>query len=98
MDMRIGKFGPDDNITRQQLAVILNHYAKYKGKNYKKTIDISGYKDASKVSSWAEKQLKWAVATKVITGNTNTNTLNPTGTATRAEAASMLYKYCLNVK
>ena len=92
-----GNFGANDNITREQLAVILNHYAKYKGKNYTKTTDISNFKDSSKVSSWALSQVKWAVASKVITGNEN-GTLNPTGTATRAEAASMLYKYCMKVK
>ena len=96
--METGKFGPNDNITREQLAVILNHYAQYKGKNYTKTVDISNFKDANKVSSWALEQFKWAVASKVITGNSNTNTLNPKEAATRAEAASMLYKYCLNVK
>ena len=92
-----GKFGPEDNITREQLAVILNRYAKYKGKDVSATKDLSEFKDANKISSYAISQMKWAVGAGVITGNAD-KTLNPQGTATRAEASAMLYKYCIKVK
>lgn len=93
-----GKFGPNDPITREQLAVILNSYCKYKGKYKPLAADLSNYKDADKVSNFAIWSMRWAVAAGVITGNAVDLTLDPQGTATRAEVASMLYKYCINVK
>ena len=94
-----GKFGPEDNITREQLAVILWKYARYKGKDISKTNDLKGFGDSNKISAWAKKQVKWAVAVGVITGNNNTNppTINPLGTATRAEVAAMIEKYCKRI-
>ena len=90
-----GNFGPNDNITREQLAVMLYKYARYKGKDVSKQGNITTFGDYKKVSSWATKQVKWAVGTGVITGS-NGN-LNPKGNATRAETASMIYKYCTKV-
>ena len=92
-----GKFGPNDNITREQLAVIFNKYAKYKGKNVSATNNLSGFSDKNKVSSYATAQVKWAVGAGVITGTADKK-LNPQGSATRAEAASMLYKYSTKIK
>lgn len=91
-----GKFGPNDSITREQLAVILNKYAKYKNKNTSQTNNLSSFSDRNKVSSWATNQVKWAVGAGVITGNKN-GTLNPGGSATREETASMIYKYCSKI-
>jgi len=91
-----GNFGPTDDIQRQQLAVILNKYAKYKGKATTQTNDLKSYKDTDKISSYAVNQMKWAVGAKVITGNSD-GTLNPKGEATRAEVAAMMEKYCKNV-
>jgi len=96
-----GNFGPTDNIQRQQLAVILNKYAKYKGKDVSKSDDLKSFTDSSQISSYAIKQVKWAVGAGVITGNqdkkTGERTLNPKGDATRAEVAAMMQKYCKNV-
>lgn len=91
-----GNFGPEDNITREQLAVILNRYAKYKGKDISVTDSLSRFKDTNKISSYAVNQMKWAVGAGVITGNSD-KTLNPGGNATRAEVAAMLEKYCKKV-
>ena len=63
-----GNFGPNDNITREQLAVILNNYAKYKGKNVNKTADISKYNDWYKITGYARPAMNWAVATGGING------------------------------
>ena len=90
------KFGPNDNILRQDLAGILRNYAKYKGKNVNVTSDLTKFKDYKKVDSYANASMQWAVGKKVITGNKD-GTLNPKGNASRAEAASMLKKYCDNV-
>lgn len=91
-----GKFGPNDNITREQLAVMLSNYCRYKGKYKATSTDLTTYSDGAKVSSFAETAMKWAVGNQVVTGSNNK--LNPQGNASRAEAASMLYKYCSNIK
>ena len=93
-----GNFGPNDPITREQLAVILNNYCRYKGQYKTVNADLSKYADSDKISDYAKLGMNWAVGSGVITGNANDGTLNPQGTATRAEVASMLYKYCLNFK
>lgn len=92
-----GNFGPNDNITREQLAVILNKYCIYKGKYKAKQDKLNQFSDASKISDFAKWGMQWATGAGVITGTKEGN-LNPQGTATRAEVASMLYKYCLNIK
>ena len=92
-----GKFGPDDPITREQLSVMLNNYCRYKGKYKTVNANLTKFKDANKVSEFAKWGMNWAVGSGVITGTTD-GYLNPQGTATRAEAASMIYKYCLNIK
>ncbi|MBP3597208.1 MAG: S-layer homology domain-containing protein [Clostridia bacterium] len=91
-----GYFGPNDNITREQLAVILNKYAKFKGKDVSAYNNLSSFKDRFSVSDYARTQMKWAVGAGVITGNSD-GTLKPKGEATRAEAAAMLEKYCKKV-
>lgn len=93
-----GKFGPDNMITRQDLAVILRNYAIYKGNYTKVTANLTTFKDGNLVSDYAKTAMQWAVGKGVITGNSNTNTLSPHGKATRAETASMLYKYCTKIK
>ena len=90
------KFGPDDNILRQDLAGILCNYAKYKKKNTNITTDLSKFKDYKKIESYAKAAMQWAVGKGVITGNAD-GTLNPKGNATRAEAAAMIQKYCNKV-
>ena len=91
-----GKFGPNDNITREQFAVILYKYARYKNKNTSATNNLSKFSDGNNVSNWAVSQVKWAVGAGVITGNDN-GTLNAKGFATRAEGAAMIEKYCKRV-
>ena len=87
------KFGPNDNIIRQDLAGILRNYAGYKKKNVKTTASLAKFKDNNQVDSYAKTSMEWAVGTGVITGNAD-GTLNPKGNATRAEAAAMITKYC----
>ena len=92
-----GKFGPNDPITREQLAVMLNQYSIYKG-TYKKTnADFTKFSDSNKISDFAKWGMNWAVGTGVITGTTE-KTLIPQGTASREEAAAMIYKYFLSLK
>ena len=91
-----GNFGPNDPITREQLAVILNQYCKYKGKYKTAKADYSKFSDSNKISDFAKWGMNWAVGTGVINGANGK--LNPKGTATRAETASMIYKYCIKIE
>ena len=91
-----GRFGPNDTITREQMAAILYRYAQFKGYDVSNTGDLSRYADASQVSDWARTAIGWANAQGLITGNTAT-TLNPTGSATRAEVATILMRFVENV-
>ncbi len=91
-----GKFGPNDPITREQLAVILNQYCSYKGKYKTQQGNLSRFKDGNKVSEFAKWGMQWATGAGVVTGSGGY--INPRGNATRAEVASMLYKYYLNIK
>ena len=87
-----GLFGPSDDITREQLATILYNYAKWKNLDVSRTSELSAYSDASEISAWATPAMKWATAEGLITGRTQSN-LAPTGTATRAEAATILMRF-----
>ena len=91
-----GKFGPDDPITREQFATILYRYSEFKGYDTSDRNDLKSYTDAGKVSNWALNGVQWANATGLMTGRTPT-TLVPTGTATRAEAATLIYRFCENI-
>ncbi len=85
-------FSPDKSITRQEIAAILQRYAKYKGVDVTQTADLSAYTDNASVASWASDAMAWAVNKGVITGATST-TLAPAANATRAQVATMLMRY-----
>ncbi|MDR2711546.1 MAG: S-layer homology domain-containing protein [Clostridiales bacterium] len=87
-----GKFGTNDNITREQVVVILHRYSELQGKSIKTEADLSKYTDASKTSLWAKSAMQWAVGSGLISGRTLT-TLAPQGEMTRAEIAQILFRY-----
>lgn len=87
-----GKFGPNNNITRAQLARFFYVYTQKKGKDTSDRADISGFEDSGKVQDWAIEPVKWAVSTGLITGISST-TLAPNATATRAQAARIFMIY-----
>lgn len=87
-----GKFGPNDALTREQMATILYRYASYKGYDVTASADLSKYTDANKVSSYAATAMSWANATGLITGMTS-STLAPQGSAIRAQAATVLMRF-----
>jgi uncharacterized repeat protein (TIGR02543 family) len=91
-----GLFGPNDNITREQMAAILNRYASFKGIDVSVADNLAAFTDAGAVSDWALASMKWAVGERLITGMTTT-TLVPQGNATRAQVASILMRYIENV-
>lgn len=83
-----GTFGAGDNITREQLAVMLWRYA---GRPAVEKKDLD-FVDSGKISDYALEALRWAVEQGIIQGKDGT-ILDPTGKATRAEAAAMLMRY-----
>lgn len=92
-----GKFGPNDKVTREQLAAILYRYAQYKKYDVSGANSLDGYTDAQSVSSYAVPALQWANAAGVVTGKSGSK-LDPKGNAARAEVAAMLMRFCENVK
>lgn len=90
------RFGLEDNITREQLAAILYRYASYKGVDMTKTADLSDFTDSGKISGYAEAALSWANAEGLINGNGD-GTLNPLGSASRAEVSAILHRFCENI-
>ena len=89
-----GKFKPSLAISRQQLALILQNYAKFKKKDVSKRLDITKFTDYKKITSYAVDPVSWAIASKVMSGKENGTKVDPQGTATRAQAATMLTNYC----
>ena len=85
-------FRPNDAITREQLAAILMNYAAYKGQDVSARASLDAYSDAENVSTWATDTMSWAVAEGYITGMT-ADTLQPQGSATRAQVAAILERY-----
>ena len=90
------RFAPDDPIIREQLAAILYRYAQFKGYAVTASADLSAYTDAAQISAYAAAAMQWANENGLITGNTGT-TLNPKGHATRAEAATILMRFCQDI-
>ena len=90
-------FGPEDEITREQLAAILFRYVQYKEYNIGgETEDLGDYKDADAVSSWAKTAMQWAVADGILVG-VSEDTLAPQDDASRAQLATVLYRLVKNV-
>ena len=84
-----GTFGPSDAITREQLVAILYQFAQKEGKNTWNLETLARYSDASSVSNYAQPAMRWAVSIGLIQG-TDSRTLSPKKTATRAEIAVVL--------
>lgn len=91
-----GRFGPDDSVMREQLAVMLYRYARLLGISTGGRDSLSGFSDSGAVSPWAQEAVAWAVDSGIITGLPD-GTLAPAGTATRAEAAAMLQRLVITL-
>ena len=87
-------FGPDDTVTREQMAAFLYRYAAFKGCDVTADTDLSEFADADSVSDWAITSMQWAVDSGMILGVGN-NTLLPLGNATRAQTAAILTRFCI---
>ena len=87
-------FGPNNQLTREQLATILCRYANWKGimTTLGETTPLTGFTDTRDVSDWAIKSVRWAVSVGIIQGVGN-DTISPKTSATRAQVATMLMRY-----
>ena len=87
-------FGGDDDMTREQIAVILYRYAVLQGLDTNVNMAmLNGFADASRVSGWARDAMAWAVDNGLLKGRGNNN-LDPRANITRAEVAAVLERYC----
>ncbi|MCR5847262.1 MAG: S-layer homology domain-containing protein [Lachnospiraceae bacterium] len=85
-----GTFGVGENISRQDLAVMLYTYAKFKKFNMTTDYDaLEKFTDKAKIANYAKEAMKWAVTQGIISGKGG-GKVDPTGTATRAECAQMI--------
>ena len=87
-------FGPNDAITREQLAAILYRYIKTQGQGFTGMWYFPlRYDDAASISSWADEAMHWCVMKGLLNGTSET-TLSPQATATRAQLAAILQRFC----
>ena len=87
-----GTFAPNDNITREQLALIFQNYMRFNGAGVFSGAFMGDFTDIASISTWAFDAMMWANANGLITGRT-ISTLVPDGTATRAEAAAIMQRF-----
>ena len=92
-----GCFGPDDQITREQMAAILYRYAKNRGLDVSvgENTNILSYDDALDISEYAVPAIQWACGAQIIHGADDR--LTPGAKATRAQVAAILHRFCENV-
>ena len=90
-----GTFGPKDTVTREQLAAILYRFAQTQSEDVTQTGALSSFTDGGDTAQWAQSAMSWAVGNGLISGKGN-GVLDPQGTATRAEVAAILARFCQN--
>ena len=87
---------PGGAVSRQQLVTILYRYAVRMGYQTDRTADLTVYPDHTGVAAYAKDAMSWSVANSIV-GGTTQGTLNPAGTATRAQFAVILSRFCENI-
>jgi hypothetical protein len=86
-----GRFGPEDNITREQMAALLANYLRYKGYTLPAG-QTTAFNDDASISSWARDGVKMIQAAGIISGKPG-NIFDPQGTAIRAEVATIFARF-----
>lgn len=87
-----GTFGPDNSVTREQMAAILYRYSAKKGVDMTARGDLSGFTDQASISAYAQEPMTWAVGMGLVSGMGD-GTVAPAGNATRAQVATILMRY-----
>lgn len=88
-------FGPELNVTREQMAAFLYRYAQYKGYDVTASGELDDFSDGGDTSDWAAESVRWAIGAGLIEGKGN-HILDPKSTATRGEVALILMRFCEN--
>lgn len=91
-----GLFRPGDSITREQLATFLYRYNSHKGYQTEKRADLGTFSDGGSAASYAKDALAWANGAGLVNG-TSDGRLNPSGGATRGQAAAILHRFCVSI-
>lgn len=86
------EFAPELDVTREELATFLYRFAVMQENADGQKSDLAEFADAASVSDWAQEAMAWAVGQGLVKGTSET-TIEPAGTATRAQAATLLYRY-----
>ncbi len=89
------RFDPNGKLTREQLAAILFRYSDFRAYDTDKRDSFAGFPDKNRVSLWAKDAMGWAVAEGLITGSDGR--LEPQGSATRAQVATILMRFIQNI-
>ncbi len=93
-----GLFGVGENITREDLVVLMYRYQKFKGYEAGNSASLDGFADASGVSDYATEAMQWAVGNGIIAGRSDTGTIDPQGNASRVETAAIFMRFMNNIK
>lgn len=83
------RFAPDQEVTRQEMAMFLFRFAQWKGYDTSGRNNLSAFRDRREVAGWAVQAMQWANHSGIINGKGN-GILDPLGTASRAEIAAMI--------
>ena len=94
-----GKFDPNGRVTREQMAAILYRYARFKGLTITAGSFVEEYPDVEEISGYAREAMAWANANGIISGTQRSDAtyLDPKGSATRAQVASILMRFVKNL-
>ncbi len=87
------KFQPSVPVTREQMVTFFARFAALNGENVKVEGDLSAFTDGASVSKYARESMIWAVKTGLIAGMGD-GTISPKGSATRAQGATVLMRFC----
>ena len=90
------EFAPNSDVSREQMAVIIYRFAKMQGYDVTDKADVSAFTDTNDISEFALDAIKWANKEELVNG-TSDKTLSPKDTATRAQVATILMRFCENV-
>lgn len=89
-------FRPNDPVTREQFAAFMYRFAQFQGKDVTARADLGSFPDNGKLSNYAKDPMSWAVAAGLISGvgDNGVSYLQPKSSATRAQTATILMRYC----
>ncbi len=85
-------FCPEKEISREEIAAVLERYANFKGKVFDEEASLSAFSDADQISDWAYDNIRWAVGAGVLKGRDD-GSLDPKGSVMRAEAAALIHRF-----